>query len=88
MTRFGKIRPRSGHFDLEQAFQFLGMGATLPELGVAADLLNQAEIEVVYNDDLVALAIANGSSALCALDLATVAAHGLESLTSGGGASR
>ena len=84
VSRLGRIRPRGQRFDLAEAFQFLGRGPTNRELGLAADVLRESEVEVDYDDAQVELARANGSSAFVALDLAVVRYSGLEALRRAG----
>ena len=90
MTRLGKLQSQN-QLDLAGAFRFLGMGSDpgRRNLAFAIELLRESGVEeVVYDDDLVALAEANGASAFDALDLATAFAHGVESLYAGPQCSR
>ena len=85
MTRLGQLRSQR-QLDLAGAFRFLGMGSDpgRRNLAFAIELLRESGVEdVVYDDDLVELAEANGASAFDALDLATAFAYGVESLTAG-----
>ena len=82
MTRFGRI-PTRRRIDLEQAFKYLGTAPTRRDLGLVADLLQESEVEVNYGRELREIAVANGSSAIDALDLATAVAYGVESLWAG-----
>ena len=81
MTRLGSPRaPGAAHFGLVEAFKFLGRGPSDRELGLAIDLLRESGVEVDYDDALVEIATANGSSAFVALDLATAWNCGIENL--------
>ena len=85
MTRLGQLRSQR-QLDLAGAFRFLamGQGPARRNLAFAIELLRESGVEeVVYDDDLVELAEANGASAFDALDLATAFAHGVEGLTGG-----
>lgn len=82
MTRLGRTVSRD-QFDLAEAFRFLGKAPSYRELGLAADLLRESGVEVNYDERLRDLAVANGSSALDALDLATATALGVEALCAG-----
>jgi hypothetical protein len=62
----------------------LGKGPGFAKLARAADLLREACIEVEFNDELVEIAEANGSSGIDALDLAVVRYGGVEALTASG----
>lgn len=79
MTRLGRIRPR-GDFDLAEAFKFLASGTRSDrDLATAARLLHESGFEeLVFGDDLVAIAEENGSSAIDALDLVVVFDRGIE----------
>ena len=69
--------------DLRQAFRFLGKGPSRRELGLVADQLRESGVRVVYDEELVELAVASGSSAFVALDLSVAVAYGVESLSAG-----
>ena len=65
-------------------FRFLGEAPRFQGLALVVDLLRESGVEEVsYDDELVALAEANGASGFDALNLATAFAHGVESLTAG-----
>ena len=67
MTRRGKLQPGDG-LDLAGAFRFLGMGSARRDLDFVIELLRESGVEEVsYDDDLVALAEANGARAFDAL---------------------
>ena len=83
MTRRGKLQPRD-QLDLAGAFRFLGEAPRFQGLALVVDLLRESGVqEVIYDDELVELAKANGCSGFDALDLATAFAHGVESLYAG-----
>jgi len=67
--------PSEQGFGLREAFRTLGMGPSRAELRRVADLLRASEVEVDYGDELVETAVACGSNAFVALDLA-VARYG------------
>jgi hypothetical protein len=79
-----RVRSPGGRpLDLQQAFRLLGKGPSRRELGLVADQLREAGTDVIYDEELVELAVASGSSAFVALDLSTAVAYGVESLTAG-----
>ena len=51
--------------------------------GSPSSTTRESGIGVVYDENLAELAVASGSSAFVALDLATAVAYGVESLTAG-----
>jgi hypothetical protein len=84
VTRLGKIVPAGAQFELAEAFRFLGTGPSHRELGMAADLLHSSGLDDLdYDEDLIAIAQENGSSAIDALDLVVVFHHGVAELTRG-----
>ena len=83
MTRLGKTLPTK-QVDLAQAFRFLGVAPTYRELRLVVNWLRESGIkEIDYDDDLVALAEANGSGWHEAMDLASAVVYGVERLYAG-----
>jgi hypothetical protein len=88
VTRLGRILPGK-QVDLAQAFRFLGVAPSYRELGLVVNWLRESGVEeVIYDEESVELAKANGSGALVALDLSVAFAHGVESLYAGPRAGR
>jgi hypothetical protein len=84
MTRFRRLRRTpSRPLDLATAFRILGETPSWRELGLVAEALREAGVEVPFDEETRKLAAANGSSALVALDLHTALAYGIEALTGG-----
>ena len=76
--------PAEGQLDLPTAFRILGTAPSFRELRLVVRLLRESGVqEVAYDEDLVELAAANGSSAFDALDLAVAVNHGVECLYAG-----
>ena len=83
MTRLGKSL-EGKQVDLAQAFRFLGVAPSYRELGLVVNWLRESGIkEIDYDDDLVALAEANGSGWHEALDLCSAVVYGVEVLYAG-----
>ncbi|HEY6638551.1 MAG TPA: hypothetical protein VIZ61_12780 [Solirubrobacterales bacterium] len=83
MTRLGSSLPGK-QVDLAQAFRFLAVAPSYRELGLVVNWLREAGVEeVIYDDDLVELAEANGSGWHEALDLVSAVAYGVEVLWAG-----
>jgi hypothetical protein len=78
VSRLTGYRPTT--LGLEEAFRLLGGGPSHERLAWVADRLRESGVEVYYDDESIALAEANGSSGLVALDLQAAYHFGVGSL--------